>query len=455
MRHLLLAALLVSAFSFGLSAASASPATVPPLVLSPRALEFWPVLHAGEQRTADITVSNQGGLPRLFKGIRLDTGSGCRAFGRTCPLRIVHESGSCPSSGPLGQGQQCHVTLAFAPNAAGDLAAAVCIDSLGPIGGDSPPTAANSCVPVSAHVLAAAAAGPRPGTTPPRGASPATPGAAKPPPPTNPPPPIPFTSPFTGATHQNQSPPVTSDTWRSAGAFVWHTDGIDPTHLGLEMRANGFGWVAIRIHDGMHADRIDSNWISRFRHASGLPVGGWGVLRTQPAQEARLAGSLVGQLGLDFYLANAEVEYEFSNQSGQSAQRYGRSAAFVNAFRAVQPQLPGALSSYCRADKHDLDWAAWRDAGFAFMPQAYVDQFGGAAAPATCATGATAFFAPSDVHPTVGTYPSSHPLPSPAAYGQMLRAAGTVGFSLYLAETTPDAAWRDYGQAIATLDIAG
>ena len=37
----------------------------------------------------------------------------------------------------------------------------------------------------------------------------------------------------------------------------------------------------------------------------------------------------------------------------------------------------------------------------------------------------------------------------------MLKTAGTVGFSLYLAETTPDSAWQAYGKAIATLGIAG
>jgi hypothetical protein len=88
------------------------------------------------------------------------------------------------------------------------------------------------------------------------------------------------------------------------------------------------------------------------------------------------------------------MEYEYSNQSGQSAQRFGRSAAFLSAFSAVEPQLPGALSSNCRADRHDIDWSAWRGAGFAFMPQAYVDQFGGAAASAVHAPGAAGFFAP-------------------------------------------------------------
>ena len=453
MRHLLLAAVLVTAFSFGLPAASASPTTVRPLVLSPGAVDFGS-LRAGERRSANVTVSNPGGLPRRLQRISIpDAGSGCRSFGPTCPLRIVRESEDCPSPGPLGQGQQCHITLAFAPAAAGDLSVSLCIDSLGPIGGDGPPTSANSCIPVRAHVLAASAANPHPGASAPGGASPTKPVVTSPWTPTKGrPTPIPVASPWAGAA---QAPPPVPLAWRSAGAFVWHTDGIDPTRLGQEMRANGFGWVALRIHDGRSADQVDSDWIAQFRRASGLPVGGWGVLREQPGLEARLAGSMVEKLGLDFYIADAEMEYEYSNQSGHSAQRYGRSAAFVNAFRAVEPDLPGALSSYCRADTHDIDWSTWRGAGFAFMPQAYVDQFGPVAAPAACAAGAAGFFAPGEVHPTVGTFPTSRPIPSAAAYAAMLNAAGTVGFSLYLAETTPDTAWRAYGQAIASLGIAG
>jgi hypothetical protein len=454
MRHLFLAAVLVSVLSFWLPSASASPTSLSPLVLSPRTVDFGPALRAGQQRSTDVTVSNEGGLPRLLQRISiLGAGSGCRSFGDTCPLRIVRLSESCPSPGPLGQGQQCQITLAFAPARAGDLAVSICIDSLGPIGGDGPATSASSCIPVRAHVLAAAAAAnPHPGGTAPGGASPARPGATSPlTPPRGQSPSIPVASPWSGGT---QAPPQVPLAWRSAGAFIWHTDGIDPSRLGQELRANGFGWVALRIHDGTRVDQVDSDWIARFRRASGLPVGGWGVLRDQPGKEARLAGSLIAQLGLDFYIADAEMEYEYSNQSGQSAQRFGRSAAFVNAFRTIEPQLPVALSSYCRADTHDIDWSAWRGAGFAFMPQAYVDQFGGAAAPAVCAAGAAGFFAPGEVHPTVGAFASSRPLPSPAAYAQMLKAAGTVGFSVYLAENMPDTAWRDYGQAITALGIA-
>jgi len=251
-------------------------------------------------------------------------------------------------------------------------------------------------------------------------------------------------------------PTVGDPVWRAAGAFVWHPDALDPSALGREMRANGFGWVALRVQDGSDADSISKSWISRFRQASGgLLVGGWGVLRDRPYPEAQLAAQQVDRLGLDFYIADAELEYEYTNGATKSRKRYQRSGQFVAQFRSLEPNLPGAVSSYCRADMHDIDWASWRSGGFSFLPQAYVDQFGQAATPASCAAGAAAFFAPTDVHPTLGAFPSTYPLPSPAVYGQMLQTAGTVGFSLYLAENIPAPLWRSYGQAIASLSLAG
>ena len=251
-------------------------------------------------------------------------------------------------------------------------------------------------------------------------------------------------------------PPSRAMSWRSAGAFVWHETDIDPAVLGREMRANGFGWVAIRVHDGLAADPVDSSWIDRFRAAGGLPVGGWGVLRDHPQQEAQLASSLIGRYGLDFYIADGEAEYGYSGQGGPSRVRFARSGQFVAAFRALRPDLPAGLSSYCRPDQHDLDWAAWRGAGFVFLPQAYVGQLGPAAAPEACIQGAARFFPKEDVHPTLATFRGAHASPSPAAYSRMLAQAGTVGFSLYLAEVgMTTQSWQAYGRAIARLQIAG
>ena len=243
--------------------------------------------------------------------------------------------------------------------------------------------------------------------------------------------------------------------WDAAGAFVWHETDISPEVLGEEMRDNAFGWVAVFLQDGVNADTIEDDWVARFRRASGLPVGGWGVLRTQPVEEARLANSLLARNELDFFIANAEAEYSYSGADGPDPERFGRSKKFVASFRQLRPSLPAALSTYCRPGQHDVDWRAWSSAGFAFLPQAYVNDFGAAAAPAQCAGSASPYFPFAQVHPTIGMYPGVTRSLSAERYAGLLAQAGTIGFSVYLAETrmTPDS-WGALGAAIRGRGIA-
>jgi hypothetical protein len=249
-------------------------------------------------------------------------------------------------------------------------------------------------------------------------------------------------------------PPSVSMSWQAAGAFVWHETDISPEALGVELRDAGFGWVALRVHDGLTEDPVDGDWIGRFRRASGLPVGGWGVLREHPALEAALANELVARHSLDFYVANAEAEYGFTGPDGLSEERFGRSRAFVDAFRREQADLPAGLSSYCRPDLHDLDWEAWRDGGFVFLPQAYVNDFGFHAAPTACAEAAESVFG-SAVHPTIGSYEGVRASVSPERYTRLLDRAGTLGFSVYLAETGMTGhEWRVLGESIGADGIA-
>jgi hypothetical protein len=178
------------------------------------------------------------------------------------------------------------------------------------------------------------------------------------------------------------------------------------------------------------------------------------VLRDKPEQEARLASSLVGRLGLDFYVANAEAAYGYTGPDGPSDERSSRSRRFVRTFRSLRPSLLAGLSSYCRPNLHDLNWKAWRAGGFVFLPQAYVNQLGRAVAPRACVSAATGYFPRTLIHPTVGTFSAPAGLPSANECVTMLEQAGTKGFSLYLAETTSPESWQAFGAGIANSAIA-
>lgn len=277
--------------------------------------------------------------------------------------------------------------------------------------------------------------GPKPAAKPPHAAPPlpATTTAAKPTPPpptTTAPPPLP-------------PPPRVAMSWNNAGVFVWHTHDVDPTWLGQQLRRAGFGWAAVYLGSAGNVQPIDPGWVTRFIEASGLPVGGWSSLAGYPHADAGFAATQLQRNGLTFYIANAEVSYQA---------KPGASQQFVTRFRQLEPTLTAGLSSLC--DAQGIGLQPWASAGFAFLPQAYVNDFGGSVSPAQCLRTA-APFASSQVHPTVGSYHGQKGWVTPAQYAQLLAQAGTTGFSVYLAETNmPAQSWQAYGQAIKTLHIA-
>jgi len=239
-------------------------------------------------------------------------------------------------------------------------------------------------------------------------------------------------------------PPQVAMSWNSAGALVWHAHDSDPTWLGQQLRNAGFGWVAVYFGSTGNAYPIDPGWIARFEQASGLPVGGWSVLVGYPHYDAGFAAKQLKQYGLSFYIADAEAQYQG---------KPGASQQFVTAFRAAEPTLPAGLSSYCNAQGIGLK--PWASAGFAFLPQAYVNDFGASVSPAACVSAAAAYFPRADVHPTVACYQGRLGYVTPARFARLLAAAGTTGFSIYPAETLVNPKdWQTYGQAIASLHIA-
>ncbi len=255
--------------------------------------------------------------------------------------------------------------------------------------------------------------------------------------------PAPAPAPTTTTPPPAPPPPRVAMSWSNAGALVWHTHDVDPTWLGQQLRAAGFGWVAVYLGSTGNAYPIDSDWVYRFVLASGLPVGGWTVLAGYPHADAGFAATQLKKNGLSFYIANAEAPYQ---------SKPGASQKFVDRFRQLEPTMTAGLSSLCNAQGIGLQ--PWAAAGFAFLPQAYVNDFGSSVAPTVCVQTA-APFSPSQIHPTVASYHGQKGWVSPQQYAQLLAQAGTTGFSVYLAETNmPAESWQAYGQAIKTLHIA-
>jgi hypothetical protein len=246
------------------------------------------------------------------------------------------------------------------------------------------------------------------------------------------------------------TPPTVPMSWQNAGGLIVHTSAIDPLWLGQQMRSAGFGWIAVDLDTAP-----DPDWIARFRTATGFPVGGWSVLGGDPQHDATVAAQAVTKYGLSFYIADAEEPYGYTDQGTTSDTRYARSRVFVATFRNLQPSLPAAVSSYCRPDQHDIDWAAWVKGGFEFLPQAYVNDFGLAASPRECANGAAKWFPRSKIHPVVGSYSGIRGFVSPEIWGRLLRAAGTTGFAIYPAEVgLSDKDWSAFGQALKAARLA-
>lgn len=232
--------------------------------------------------------------------------------------------------------------------------------------------------------------------------------------------------------------------WNDAGAIVVHTHDVDPTWLGQQMRQAGFGWVAVYLGSTGQAYPIDTGWVTRFIQASGLPVGGWSVLAGYPNSDAGFAATQLKRNGLSFYIADAEAAYQ---------SKPGASQKFVTAFRKAEPTMLAGLSSFCNAQGVGL--APWAAAGFVFLPQAYVNDFGTSVSPAACVHAAAGYFPSSSVHPTVGSYHGQKGYVSVQQYSRLLAQAGITGFSVYPAETAMYAQdWQAYGQAIRTLHIA-
>ena len=218
------------------------------------------------------------------------------------------------------------------------------------------------------------------------------------------------------------------------GVWVWEAGAQDPGRLAARLRRHRFHWLAVKAADGTSRFNSDAQLRAYAEAAEreGLGFGLWAYLVGEdPDREAQLCADLVERYDADFFLADAEIEYERAQAPV--------SRRFARAFRSRLPQLPAALSSFGRVDLHPgLDWRAWREAGFDFHPQAYTCE-STALSPRACVEHAAAIWPRDRIRPTLGAYRGAAGRPSGAALADSVRDLGATGFDLWRVGTLRDA----------------
>jgi hypothetical protein len=267
------------------------------------------------------------------------------------------------------------------------------------------------------------------------------------------------------------APPATaSEIFSRAGAIIAESTSAFPASaFGPTLRDNGFSWVSVQIinGEGIQEEASWSGWMEAWRCY--LPfVGAWGVNRTAPEAEAGLAADLVAGHGFDFYIADAEYEYKYSQDSGTCGECFERSGRWITEFMGRLSghglaDFPVALTSYGRVDLADLDWRSWSSAGFHFMPQTYWNDYD-IYEPRACVEMAVTWIRPEmetspfwtadQVHPMLGIWGGGvSRYVTGSQYVENLAAAqaawGQVGFSVFRGDMCPSGEWPVLGEGIA------
>lgn len=237
------------------------------------------------------------------------------------------------------------------------------------------------------------------------------------------------------------------------GVLVTVVGNVSPEVLGAQLRANGFKWCACKIHDGSRIDNQEQfgnvNWHSRMKNM-GISCGAWGPVRTDPTFEASIVTNLVRKYNFDFYIADAEYEYEYTNDGRQDAARFQRSQTFLSSLDMAGKPL--GMTTFGILADHDIWYKPWYDAGAHVLPEAYPSM--------TRQTVAMALAGrvlknpqhdgfkewPRDrVHPMISTEEGNYGRVSAADYVVMLRTAKVWDYSIFTAEQVRPDEWAVYG----------
>lgn len=220
----------------------------------------------------------------------------------------------------------------------------------------------------------------------------------------------------------------------------------------------GYKGVCLKVADGAsifhgpQGSNADPKFFAALKR-SGLIVGGWSWIGgdpsdvkhnypCDPAAEASRAVERIRALGLDFYISDPEVGYEFSPRDTPwphaGNERFGRAITFVQTFsKAIKDKaFPRGVASYGNSALHDQDWNAWLKgspdgARWRWCGQTYWNE-SSQLDPAVCVEEAVKLGWPrSTCHPMLGCYNGALGRRDPQQYADSLRKAGVKGFSIY------------------------
>jgi hypothetical protein len=232
--------------------------------------------------------------------------------------------------------------------------------------------------------------------------------------------------------------------WHRHGVLVDQIRNFAPGRNAI-LTQTGVRWVAVKVHHGKSPQNTEGlpEWIAAARGA-GLRVCGWGWLDQDPDGEAVYVNARLRELGLDCYIADAEDPYMHGYPSGDIA----RSARFVSRFTCPGECAVSTLGAAAPPWVLPFDYAPWIKAGWGFLPQAYPSIVWYYDVQHSVDHALRAGWPRTRVHPMIGVgWSQGAPKLSGADFVPRLRAAGTVGWSVFLGETSSDDDFRALKEA--------
>lgn len=192
--------------------------------------------------------------------------------------------------------------------------------------------------------------------------------------------------------------------WRGkAGLGLWVWNATDPKGHVNKCRSHGYGWLALKVHEGTH-EYNDPAIIDEYRRLCAkykIKFGAWGYCSSPTYEGGIVAAKLAHDFGARFYIADVEAEFE---RAPRAASRH-----FIQGFEHTAKETgyhPTSLwlSSFGRVDLHpDIDYREWARAGWGFMPQAYSCE-SAELQPGACLRHAEDYWPRHLIQPTLGAY---------------------------------------------------